>query len=60
MRWACPARPGLGAINMDQIVDALTAGSRAIDPDLPEIVALVREIITMERRPGGLLDPTKP
>jgi hypothetical protein len=51
---------GLGAVNWDQILAGAIAGSRAIDPDLPDVIGLVQEVITVERRPGGLLDPNTP
>jgi len=59
---ACQCRyvPSLGAIDVNQIIDTVAASSGMIDPDLPQVVGLVREIIAMERRPGGLLDPAKP
>jgi len=55
-----PTRRAMGAVDWQQIVDSLVTNSKVIDPDLPEVASLVREVIVFERRPGGLLDPARP
>src|SRR5437867_1408417 len=55
-----PAPQALGALDWNQIAQSLIAGTQTLDPDLPEVIALAREIGELERRPGGLLDPRRP
>jgi hypothetical protein len=35
-------------------------GVQRADPDLAEVVQLAQQVLVTERRPGGLLDPSKP
>lgn len=56
----CRSRATLGALDTDNLLQILASSSRAIDPDLPDVVNLTREVIAIERRPGGLLDPSTP
>jgi hypothetical protein len=44
----------------DTLVQALQQGAQRVDPDLAEVTRLAAEIVAVERRPGGLLDPRTP
>jgi len=58
---AAPARRGLGAPGwQDQFLTAIKAGAQRADPDLGEMIELASEIISVERQPGGALDPRTP
>jgi hypothetical protein len=41
-------------------MQAIVAGAAKADPDLAEIVRLAREVVAVERQPGGALDPRTP
>jgi len=50
-----------GVGSWDQtFLDAIVTGAQRTDPELAEIVQLAREIIAVERGPGGALDPRTP
>lgn len=53
---------GLGAVPawQQKLKAALEQGIQRADPQVAEVVALAQEIIAMERRPGGALDPSTP
>ena len=53
------SRAGLSAWH-DQLVQALQKGVQRADPNLADVVQLTSEILTLEREPGGLLDPRTP
>jgi hypothetical protein len=44
----------------DTVTHALEKGVQQADPDVADIVQLAQQILVTERKPGGLLDPTKP
>jgi hypothetical protein len=44
----------------DTVTHALQKGVQQADPALAEIVQLAQQILVTERKPGGLLDPSKP
>jgi hypothetical protein len=44
----------------DTLRHAVEQGVQQADPDLAEVVQLAQEVIVTERKPGGLLDPSKP
>jgi hypothetical protein len=44
----------------DTLKHAVEQGVQQADPDLAEVVQLAQQILVTERKPGGLLDPSKP
>ena len=50
----------LGAINFDALAQTLAASAALIDPDARDIAQLVQEAVSIERQPGGMLDPRTP
>jgi hypothetical protein len=44
----------------DTVTHALEQGVQHADPDVAEIIQLAQQILVTERKPGGLLDPSKP
>ena len=44
----------------DTLTQALQQGVQRVDPDLAEVTRLAMEIVAVERKPGGLLDPRTP
>ena len=44
----------------DTLTQALQQGVQRADPDLADVTKLAMEIVSVERQPGGLLDPRTP
>ncbi len=58
---AAPALRGLGAPGwQDTFLTAIKTGAQRTDPDLGDMIGLATEIISVERQPGGALDPRTP
>jgi len=44
----------------DDFARGLQRGVQQADPEIAEVVSLAREIVAVEREPGGALDPNTP
>ena|SRR5215471_17641601 len=51
---------GLGAVDYEAFSRILSATAPLMDADARDVASLVIEIMSVERQPGGLLDPRTP